>query len=170
MRPWVLFAVVFAAGIAVSAHSAAAGPNSATADSVPAPGFALPTRTGTVALDSLRGKVVLVDFWASWCEPCRRSFPWLASLHQRYSQHGLEIVAINLDKNRPAAEAFLRKFPAPFVVAFDPAGATAEAFRVSAMPSSYLIGPTGNILFSHEGFTPQDTSGIEARIKEACHP
>jgi cytochrome c biogenesis protein CcmG, thiol:disulfide interchange protein DsbE len=166
MRPW----VVLVALITICAHPATAGSNPARADSVPAPGFTLATRTGTVDLDSLRGKVVLVDFWASWCEPCRRSFPWLASLHQRYAQRGLTIVAINLDKDRAAAEAFLKRFPAPFPVAFDPPGKSAEAFGVSAMPTSYLIGPTGTVLYSHEGFTPKDTSGIEARIREACQP
>jgi thiol-disulfide isomerase/thioredoxin len=134
----------------------------------PAPGFSLPGRTGTVSLDSLRGRAVLVDFWASWCDPCRRSFPWLRSLHEQYAGKGLTIVAINLDKDHDAALAFLQKYPAPFLVAFDPAGKTAEAFHVAAMPSSYLVGPTGNILAAHIGFDPKRTDSLEKLIKEAC--
>ncbi len=109
-----------------------------------------------------------VDFWASWCEPCRRSFPWLESLHRRYAERGLTIVAIDLDKDRHAADAFLRRFPARFTVAFDPAGRTAEAYRVSAMPSSFLIGPTGALLSSHAGFDPRQAAAVEALIQEAC--
>jgi len=133
-----------------------------------APTFSLPGRTGTVSLDSLRGRVVYVDFWASWCEPCRRSFPWLNTLRERYADRGLTIVAINLDKDRRTADAFLEKFPTSFLVAYDPAGKTAEAYRVSAMPSSFLIGPTGTLLSSHAGFDPRKTGAIEALIQEAC--
>jgi thiol-disulfide isomerase/thioredoxin len=136
----------------------------------PAPVFSLPGRSGTVSLDSLRGRVVYVDFWASWCDPCRRSFPWLNTLHERYSARGLTIVAINLDKDRRAADAFLEKFPARFLVAFDASGKTAEAYRVSAMPSSFLIGPTGTLLSSHAGFDPGKTGRIEALIQETCNP
>lgn len=134
----------------------------------PAPTFSLPGPAGTVSLDSLRGRVVYVDFWASWCEPCRRSFPWLNTLRERYADRGFTIVAINLDKDRRAADAFLAKFPASFLVAYDPAGKTAEAYRVSAMPSSFLIGPNGTILSSHAGFDPRKSGAIEALIQEAC--
>jgi thiol-disulfide isomerase/thioredoxin len=134
----------------------------------PAPAFSLPGPAGTVSLDSLRGRVVYVDFWASWCEPCRRSFPWLNALRERYADRGLTIVAVNLDKDRGAADAFLQRFPASFLVAYDPAGKTAEKYRVSAMPSSFLVGPTGALLSSHAGFDPRRTGTIEALIQEAC--
>jgi cytochrome c biogenesis protein CcmG, thiol:disulfide interchange protein DsbE len=133
-----------------------------------APTFNLPGRNGTVSLDSLRGRVVYVDSWASWGDPGRRSFPWLNTLRERYADRGLTIVAIDLDKDRRAADLFLEKFPASFLVAYDPAGKTADAYRVSAMPSSYLIGPTGALLSSHAGFDPRKTSTIEALIQEAC--
>ena len=136
----------------------------------PAPAFSLPGRTGTVCLDSLRGRVVYVDFWASWCEPCRRSFPWLNSLRERYADRGLTIVAVNLDKDRRAADDFLERFPASFLVAYDPAGKSAEAYRVSAMPSSFLIGPTGTLLSSHAGFDPRKADQVEALIQAACTP
>jgi thiol-disulfide isomerase/thioredoxin len=134
-----------------------------------APSFRLPTRDGTtVTLDSLSSQVVLVDFWASWCEPCRKSFPWLASMHQRYGAKGLTIVAINLDKKREPAESFLSKYPAPFLVAFDPQGETAEQFHVKAMPTSFVLDSNRTIVLTHLGFDPKKTDAIETLIREAC--
>ncbi len=151
--------------LATAAH---AGKFAAGAGSpVPAPAFNLPTLAGTVSLDSLRGKVVYVDFWASWCGPCRQSFPWMKSLSDRYAGKGLVIVAINLDKDRKAAEEFLARYPAPFVVAFDPSGKTAKAFKVWGMPTSYIVGPTGAILSAHSGFDPKHTVMIESQIQQA---
>jgi cytochrome c biogenesis protein CcmG, thiol:disulfide interchange protein DsbE len=132
-----------------------------------APDFTLPTSSGTVSLRDFSGKVVLVDFWASWCVPCRQSFPWMSSMLDRYSAQGLVIVAINLDKKREAADAFLEKFSTPFVVAFDPAGKTAEAFHVEAMPSSFIVSRTGRIVDSHVGFEQAKAATVEDQIKEA---
>ncbi len=156
--------------VALAVVLACAAPASAKpAARKPAPSFTLPTRDGgTVCSDSLRGKVVYVDFWASWCTPCRRSFPWLESLHERYAGKGLVIVAIDLDKHREDADAFLAKYPSPFTVAFDPAGRIAEAFKVSVMPSSFVIDSTGAIVIAHAGFDPKKTAAVESVIQEAC--
>ena len=133
--------------------------------SVP-PDFTLPASSGNVSLRDFRGKVVLVDFWASWCVPCRQSFLWMSGLVDRYSEQGLVIVAINLDKKREAADAFLEKFSTPFVVAFDPAGKTAEAFHVEAMPSSFIVSRAGRIIDSHAGFEQAKAHLVEDQIKE----
>ena len=133
-----------------------------------APSFTLPTTNGTVCLDSLRGQTVLVDFWASWCTPCKQSFPWMSSMHQKYAAKGLRIVAINLDKDRGLADAFLDQHLAPFTVAFDPSGKTAKEYKVWGMPSSYLVGPDGTILFSRIGFDPKKTEDVEHLIQERC--
>ncbi len=136
-----------------------------------APSFVLPGRGGdVVALDSLHAKIVLVDFWASWCVPCRQSFAWMNSMHERYGSKGLAIVAIDLDKERKAADAFLATHPASFRIAFDPQGKTAEAFGVAAMPSSFLVAPDGSILLRHQGFDPKKTAYLEAKIAERCAP
>jgi cytochrome c biogenesis protein CcmG, thiol:disulfide interchange protein DsbE len=121
-----------------------------------------------VSLESLRGKVVYVDFWASWCDPCKKSFPWMKTLHDRYAAKGLTIVAINLDKKSEAADDFLRDHPAPFLVAFDPSGNTASAFKVAAMPSSFIISRTGAVLSAHAGFDPKKAGAVEALIADAC--
>jgi peroxiredoxin len=133
-----------------------------------APNFTLPTRTGPPAsLQDFRGKVVLVDFWASWCGPCRQSFPWMSSMIDKHASQGLVIVSIDLDKNREAADEFLAKYRPPFIVAFDPAGSTAEAFDVNAMPSSFLVNRDGRIVYAHEGFELAKADSIEDQIKEA---
>ena len=138
---------------------------SALADT--APNFTLPGIKEQVALSNLRGKVVYVDFWASWCGPCRKSFPWLNKMSAQYGKKGLVIVGINLDKERHLAEGFLKENPAKFTLAFDPDGKTADAFRVKGMPSSFLIDKSGNIIYKHQGFREQDTPELENKIKAA---
>ncbi len=133
---------------------------------VDAPNFNLPTASGTVSLASLHGKVVYLDFWASWCVPCRQSFPWMATVYDEYKDKGLAVVAINLDKNRELADSFLERYTAPFTVAFDPAAKSAEAFRVEAMPSSFIIDRSGKIVWAHQGFEESKAPEVENRIKE----
>jgi len=157
----------FLTSILLLSLSAPAWAGKPAATSTPAPAFHLPTRDGTVSLDSLQGKVAYIDFWASWCGPCKQSFPWVKTLHERYAPKGLVIVAINLDKDRKAADEFLARYPAPFTVAFDPSGKTAKAFQVWGMPTSYLVGPTGAILSTHAGFDPKRTAMIESQIQKA---
>jgi thiol-disulfide isomerase/thioredoxin len=135
-------------------------------DKRPAPDFTLPATSGTVSLHDLRGKVVYVDFWASWCGPCRQSFPWMTSMSEKYGPQGLVIVAVNLDKARESAAAFLNEFVPPFTIAFDPAGKTAEAFRVEAMPSSFVVNRNGIIVYAHEGFEQSKAGTLEDRVKE----
>jgi thiol-disulfide isomerase/thioredoxin len=132
----------------------------------PAASFRLPTPGGTVALEDLRNKVVLVDFWASWCGPCRQSFPWLGAMSQRYGANGLVVVAIDLDKDRELAQKFLRELSPSFTVAFDPEGKSAEAFGVQTMPSSFLVSRAGRVVYSHPGFNFKDTESFEKRIQE----
>jgi peroxiredoxin len=160
-----VLAVVLLAALVAEAPPADAGPSRGGAT---APSFTLPTTSGTVSLDSLRDKVVLVDFWASWCVPCKSSFPWMSAMHERYGPKGLTIVAINVDKSRESAEQFLSKHPAPFTVAFDPSGKAAKAFHVWGMPTSYLIGPDRTVLFSRSGFDPKHAREVEAMIAQAC--
>ncbi len=157
------FVLLLSLAAPACAEKSAAG----TSTRVPAPAFNLPTADGTVSLDSLRGRVVYVDFWASWCVPCKQSFPWMKTLNDRYAAKGLVIVAINLDKDRDAAESFLLKYPAPFRVAFDPSGKTAKAFKVWGMPTSYIVSATGTILSTHPGFDPKRASAIESEIAAA---
>ena len=132
----------------------------------PAPAFALPAADGhVVALDGLRGRVVYVDFWASWCGPCRRSFPWMNALQQRFGGRGLAVVAINVDKRRPDADRFLQQYPATFTVLFDPAGETPTAYAVPGMPTSYLLDARGHVVQIEQGFLDDRRAELEARIE-----
>ena len=132
----------------------------------PAPALALATAAGDlVALDQLRGKVVYVDFWASWCGPCRKSFPWMAEMQSKYGPSGFTVVAVNVDKKRPDAERFLNATPARFTIVYDPAGTTPAAWNVKAMPSSFLIDAKGNIAVVESGFHDHKVAELESRIK-----
>ena len=143
MSRWLLLSLLIVVLVSPGASRARA---STGGEAGMAPSFTLPGRTGPVSLASLRGHVVYVDFWASWCGPCQMSFPWMTQMYDRYARKGLVIVAVDLDKDHRAAEHFLDRHMVPFLVAFDPAGKTAEAFDVEAMPSSYLVGPDGRMI------------------------
>ena len=139
--------------------------NTGAADASKAPALNLPGIDGDVELVKLQGKVVYLDFWASWCDPCRDSFPWMAEMKEKYGTQGLEIVAVNLDKERALADKFLNNLKVNFVVAFDASGESAEKYGLRGMPGSYLIGRDGNIQASHLGFTDKDKAKLEAAIK-----
>lgn len=133
-----------------------------------APPLSLPDASGhTLSLASLRGQVVYVDFWASWCDPCRESFPWMNSMQRSYGTKGLKILAVNLDRERALAEKFLQALKPEFTVLFDPAAVTAKAWGVSAMPSSYLVSTTGALLLRHRGFRAKDAQSLEAKFRAA---
>ncbi len=120
-----------------------------------------------VNIQDYEGKVVVLDFWASWCVPCRRSFPWLNEMHAKYGSDGLVIIGVNLDQERSEAEAFLQEFPAQFQIHFDESKELATEYEVVAMPSSYLLGPDGEILRRHYGFKVKKQEEYEAAIVAA---
>ena len=130
-----------------------------------APDFSLPGRDQTVNLSAMRGKVVYVDFWASWCKPCQQSFPWMNRMQKQYREQGLVVVGINLDKSRELSDDFLKKIPANFTLAYDPDGKMATAYRVKGMPSSYLIDRQGRIQKTHIGFREETSGDMEAAIR-----
>ncbi len=138
-----------------------------TASADQAPDFTLAGQKGSVSLKDYRGKVVYVDFWASWCTPCRKSFPWMNDMQKRYKSKGLQVIGINLDQERDLAEKFLSANPAQFVVAFDPDGKSAEAYNVKGMPSSYIIDRQGNIVKTHIGFRESEVKEMELELAKA---
>ncbi len=113
------------------------------------------------------GKVVVLDFWASWCVPCRRSFPWLNAMHEKYSGQGLVIVGVNLDMEQSDAAKFLEEYPAEFAIVYDENKALARQYDVVAMPSSYIIGRDGQIAARHMGFKVKQQDDYEALIVKA---
>ncbi len=130
-----------------------------------APDFSLPSDKDQIQLSTFKGEVVYLDFWASWCGPCRKSFPWMNAMHNKYKAQGLRIITINLDKNRKDAQKFLDRYPAEFIVAYDPKGKSAEKYQVMGMPSSYFIDREGEIKIQHKGFRDKDRGKLEETIK-----
>jgi thiol-disulfide isomerase/thioredoxin len=133
----------------------------------PAPDFQLPGLRSAVALSAQRGKVVYLDFWASWCGPCKQSFPWMNELQSRFGPQGLQVIAINVDASPEDARRFLNEVPAGFVVAFDARGQTPRSYAIKGMPSSVLIAPDGQVLSVHSGFRSDERALLEAQVSQA---
>jgi thiol-disulfide isomerase/thioredoxin len=119
----------------------------------------------TLDLNRFRGKVVLLDFWASWCEPCRQSFPWLNAMQAKYADRGLVIIGVNVDRVRTDADRFLRDVPADFKIVYDSDGSLAAHYEVPGMPSSYVFGPTGELVGQHIGFRNATREEREAELQ-----
>ena len=118
-----------------------------------------------LGLAQFRGKVVYLDFWASWCVPCRESFPWMSSLQRKFAADGLVVISVNLDAERSEADRFLARYPASFPVKFDPQGAVAEQFEVQNMPTSFLVDRAGKMQARHAGFRLKDREALEQQIR-----
>jgi len=133
-----------------------------------APEFSLgSTAEEVITLSSLKGKVVYLDFWASWCPSCKASFPWLSQMQEKYKSQGLEVVAINVDKKRADADKFLSTLTPTFKILFDPAGITPAQYGLPGMPTSFIIGRDGRIVSIHSGFTDSLASESEGEIVKA---
>ena len=136
-----------------------------------APSFTLPSRSGdNVSLAQLKGKVVMLNFWASWCGPCRQEMPLLDQMHKRYSALGFTLVGVNVDANSKDAEEWLSKTPVSFPVLFDRESKVSKMYDVSAMPSTVFIDRQGNVRYLHRGYKAGDEgeylNQIRALLKE----
>jgi len=134
----------------------------------PAPAFDLPAAGApNVRLADLKGRVVYVDFWASWCAPCKQSFPWMNDMQAKYGPKGLTVVGINVDKKREDADKFLAGTPAKFTVGYDASGKVAELYQPKGMPTSYLIDANGVVRAVHVGFRDKDKEELEREVAAA---
>jgi len=118
-----------------------------------------------IMFNDYKGKVVLLDFWASWCGPCRQSFPWMNDVQTRYADQGLEVLAINLDQEKQDAADFLKDVPAKFKIVYDPDGGSAEQMNVMGMPMSYLIDREGKVRHRLIGFNTRKKAEHEEHIR-----
>lgn len=119
-----------------------------------------------IDLTAHKGKVVIVDFWASWCVPCRRSFPWLNEMQAKYADQGLVIIGVNEDTSAEEVAGFLADYPAHFEIVRDNEGALATEYGVVAMPSSYIIDRDGKVVTRHLGFKTKLMDEYEATIQK----
>lgn len=134
-----------------------------------APSFSLSGPQGAITLDSIRarGEWTYLDFWASWCGPCKQSFPWMNEMHAKYGGKGLRIVAVSVDTRTADADRFLASNAANFTIAYDTSGDTPRRYAVKAMPTSLLIDPAGRVVLVHPGFKVEDRAALEDAIKNA---
>lgn len=137
----------------------------------PAPDFTLKSISGeNIRLSELRGEVVLINFWASWCGPCRQEMPILSELHDKYKAMGFTVLAVNVEENTSDARKLLKDMPVSFPVLFDSDSTVSKQYDVVAMPSTVLVDRNGNMRHLHKGYKPglEDTyvEQVRALIRE----
>ncbi len=113
------------------------------------------------------GKIIYLDFWASWCVPCRKSFPWMNNMQEKYETQGFVVISINLDAERSLAKKFLQEVTAEFSVIYDNKGVLAKKFQLKGMPSSYLFNRQGQLISAHNGFNDKKKQLFEQEIQQA---
>ena len=146
-------AIALAASAGLSTAALAADPIGQ-----PAPTFSLPLRGGNapLGLDKLRGQVVMVNFWASWCEPCRKEFPLLDQIYKKYKAAGFTLVGVNVEPDAKDAESFIARTPVSFPILFDKDSAVSKQYHVSGMPTTVLIDRKGVLRWVHRSYVPGD--------------
>lgn len=133
----------------------------------PAPSFALKSLDGkTVKLSDFKGQVVMINFWASWCGPCREEMPLLEELYSDYRKAGFVLLGITIDEDVADAEGFLKKSPVSFPILSDPKGEVADLYNNQAMPSSYFVDRRGNLAHLHKGYKPGDEKNYKSVIRK----
>ncbi|MCU7920578.1 MAG: TlpA family protein disulfide reductase [Candidatus Thiodiazotropha sp. (ex Epidulcina cf. delphinae)] len=143
------------------------GQLSAAGSTQPAPDFTLKSRSGeNIKLSELRGQVVMVNFWASWCGPCRQEMPLLQQLYERYQSMGFTLLGVNVDEEQAAAEKMLRDIPVSFPVLYDDKSRVSKAYRVKAMPSTFMIDRDGQVRYLHKGYKPGYEADYQEQIRE----
>lgn len=124
----------------------------------------LPGKLSSIA--DYKGKLIYLDFWASWCGPCRQSFPFLKNIRNKYADQGFEVVAVNVDSELKSALTFLKKHPVDYPVLLDPKGTMASAYSVHGLPTAYIIDRKGAIVYEHLGFKEKDKKWLIALIEQ----
>ena len=156
---------------ALTAAALLAGSPVQAASPAAAPDFSLPARDGSaVRLSELRGQVVMINFWATWCGPCRQEMPLLEQIHAKYEPLGFTLLGVNVETDSAPAQAWLKGVPVSFPILFDRENAVSAQFGVEAMPSSVLIDREGRVRHVHRGYKPGDESTyadlIRSLVKE----
>ena len=131
-----------------------------------APNFTLKSNTGkNIKLSELRGQVVLLNFWASWCGPCRQEMPLLEKLQKRYSALGFTVLGVNVEEDSSKAKSLLKDIPVSFPILFDMQNTVSKQYNVSAMPSTVMIDRNGNMRYLHKGYKPGDEAQYKKWVK-----
>jgi peroxiredoxin len=153
--------------LVTAALSLCAGQALAANTSGPAPDFTLKSQTGeNIKLSELRGQVVMINFWASWCGPCRQEMPLLDQIYQHYEPMGFTLLGVNVEEDSTAANKVLKEIPVSFPVLFDNKSQVSESYKVRAMPSTVLIDRDGKMRYLHEGYRPGYEDEYQQQVRE----
>ena len=132
-------------------------PAVATAPSGPAPSFSLSSKAGSqVNLAQFKGQVVMINFWASWCGPCRQEMPLLEDIYRKYNKLGFTLLGVNVEPDSKAADDWLKQTPVSFPILYDKDSKVSQMYDVSGMPSTVIIDRKGNLRMLHHGYKPGD--------------
>lgn len=155
-----LLGIGAAAALSLSASAASIAPGAA------APAFQLHSSASTdLSLSDLKGQVVLINFWASWCGPCRQEMPVLEQLYKRYKAAGFTLLGVNVEPKSGDAEGFLKATPVSFPILFDPDSKVSKLYEVSGMPSTVILDRTGKVRYIHHGYKPGEESEYQDQIR-----
>ena len=139
----------------------------AKTEAVPVKDFTLKSRAGdNVRLKELSGDVILINFWASWCGPCRKELPKLEALHQKYTDLGVTIIGVNIDADPELSKKLLKEFPVTFTILYDPENTVSEDYEIESMPSTFLVDKKGLLRFRHNGYLSGYEDKYDAQIKQ----
>ncbi len=156
-----LAGLLLPAWLFLSSAALAAGPSR-----VPAPDFTLKSDSGeNLRLGEYRGQIVLINFWASWCGPCRQEMPLLDQLHKKYAPLGFTVLGVNVDQDPDQARAMLARIPVEFPVVFDSQSTVSEAYDVIAMPTTVVVDRNGDARYLHRGYKPGDEEEYQRQVR-----
>lgn len=160
------FSSVWLAAAAVAALLAA--PVLALSTGDVAPGFKLAKLDGSgeLKLGDLRGKIVFIDFWASWCAPCQKSMPLFDAMAKEFPADRFQLIGVNVDKDVGAAKKALAKRPVSYTIVSDPSGSLPGRYGVETMPMAYLVDGDGAIRYMHKGFREGDIEKLREHIEK----
>jgi peroxiredoxin len=166
MKAIIISTLVVAACGGTSKDTAAPAERGQTASTgTPAPALVLPASTGEqIDLRDLEGKVVIVDFWASWCDPCKDELPVLDAMYRKHRERGLEVLAVNIDEEREDAEALLKRLQVSFPILYDADQSAVSAWAPPKMPTSYIVDRDGTISVVQAGFEPTEAKKLEETV------
>jgi peroxiredoxin len=157
---------IFVATLALSALVLQSASAVAVTKQGPATNFTLKSASGeNIRLSEYRGQVVLINFWASWCGPCRQEMPHLDAIHQKYEALGFTVFGINVEQDRNMADKVLRDIPVTFPILFDEQNLVSQIYDVDAMPATVLVDRDGEIRYMHRGYKPGYELEYEKQIK-----
>jgi peroxiredoxin len=135
--------------------------------SAPAPQFSLAAHGGkTINLAQYKGQVVMINFWATWCGPCRQEMPLLESIYKKYNKMGFTLLGVNVEPDSKPAEDWLKATPVSFPILFDTKSEVSKMYEVNGMPSTVIVDRKGNVAFIHHGYQPGDENAYQDSIRK----